>query len=154
MISEEFQKRIDKITECLNQKVVLLTKIVNITKQIEVQSKNEDMFLDDLLVERGSCIERFNRCNLLVKQQAELIKLDDSLFFEQLTRSLLGEDTGVQELMVLTELTRECSDLYARSKEINAQAQKNLVEQYENMKNELNEQRRKNGTQGGNLFHS
>ena len=154
MISEEFQKRIDKITECLNQKVVLLTKIVNTTKQIEVQSKNEDMFLDDLLVERGSCIERFNRCNLLVKQQAELIKAEDSPFFEQLTRSLLGEDTGVKELFVLTELSRECTELYARSQEINAQAQKNLVEQYENMKNELNEQRRKNGTQGGNLFHS
>ena len=154
MISEEFQKRIDKITECLNQKVVLLTKIVNITKQIEVQSKNEDMFLDDLLVERGSCIERFNRCNLLVKQQAEMIKADDSSFFEQLTRSLLGEDTGVKELTVLTELSRECSNLYNRSQEINAQAQRNLVEQFESMKTTLRNQRNTESFQNGNLFHN
>ena len=54
MDTSEFQSKLDKVHSCLDQKVVLLTKMLNLTKQIEVQTRNEDIFLDDLSVDELS----------------------------------------------------------------------------------------------------
>ena len=134
MNADDFQKQLEKIYACLDQKVILLTNMLNVTKEIEVQSRNEDMFLDDLLARRGNCIERYERCNALIKQQAEQIKSDDENYFNILTRALLGEDTGDDKLAELTKLAVKGQELFERTKKINEQAQVNLLKQREKLK--------------------
>ena len=127
--------------------------MLNITKEIEVQSMNEDMFLDDLLARRGNCIERYERCNALIKQQAERIKSNDENYFNILTRALLGEDTGDDNLAELTELAIKGQELFERTKKINEQAQKNLLEQREKMKEELSNFRNSRYNTSNGMFH-
>lgn len=153
MNADDFQKQLEIIHTCLKQKVLLLTNMLNITKEIEVQSMNEDMFLDDLLARRGNCIERYERCNALIKQQAERIKSNDENYFNILTRALLGEDTGDDNLAELTELAIKGQELFERTKKINEQAQKNLLEQREKMKEELSNFRNSRYNTSNGMFH-
>ena len=153
MNADDFQKQLEVIHTCLEQKVLLLTNMLNITKEIEVQSMNEDMFLDDLLARRGNCIERYERCNALIKQQAERIKSNDENYFNILTRALLGEDTGDDNLAELTELAIKGQELFERTKKINEQAQKNLLEQREKMKEELSNFRNSRYNTSNGMFH-
>lgn len=134
--TSEFQSKLDKVHSCLDQKVVLLTKMLNLTKQIEVQTRNEDIFLDDLLADRGNCIERYNKCSLLIKQLSEQIKLDDEDYFNILNKALLGEKVEDIKLSVITELSVKANDLYEKIKVINASAQENLLKQRDKLKEE------------------
>ena len=53
----------DNIIACLDQKVILLTQIWDLTKQIELRCMQDDIQLDDFLEQRGMFIARINKCN-------------------------------------------------------------------------------------------
>ena len=49
-----------------DQRIVLLTAILNLTKQIEVQSSQKDIRLGDLPEQRGVYIGRLKKCNRMI----------------------------------------------------------------------------------------
>lgn len=56
----------DKIKICLGQKKILLTKILNITKQLEARSKQPHIRYDDLPQQRQIFIDRLRKCENLL----------------------------------------------------------------------------------------
>jgi hypothetical protein len=51
---------------CMEQKTILLTHIMNLTKQIEVRCKQTEIIFDNLLEERKAYIDRVAKCNKLI----------------------------------------------------------------------------------------
>lgn len=64
----------------MKQELILLTKISDITKQIEVQSRQEEIHLDGLVEKRQAYIDRLEKCRQMIK--AACVKLSP----EQLER--------------------------------------------------------------------
>lgn len=56
----------DKIKICLEQKEILLTKIFNLTKQLEARSRQPSIHYEDLPQQRQVYIDRLKKCEKLL----------------------------------------------------------------------------------------
>jgi hypothetical protein len=56
----------EKLVFALEQKVLLLKKISDLTKQIEVRSKQKEIRLEDLPAQRQVLLDRVEKCNRMI----------------------------------------------------------------------------------------
>lgn len=75
-MSEQQLDCIDKLILCFQQKNLFITNILNITKQLEVKTENQEVDFEDLLERRGDFMGRIDKCTALEK--ATINCLDDS----------------------------------------------------------------------------
>ena len=56
----------DLLLSCMEQKIILLTKTSDLTKQMEVRSKQEDIEMGDLAAQRQVFIDRLKKCESVI----------------------------------------------------------------------------------------
>lgn len=74
-MSEQQLDCIDKLILCFQQKNLFITNILNITKQLEIKTENEEVDFEDLLEKRGEFMSRIDKCTALEK--ATISSLDE-----------------------------------------------------------------------------
>lgn len=138
----------EEIMTCLEQKVILMTQILNITKQIEVRCNEPEVNLEHLLDLRGSLMQRAEKCDNLI------FSLTDQLPPEQEDRvksilNLTAKDLSENEQKA-SKLVGDANSLYQQAAALDQSANEAMQRQYDETKSKLRELR-KNG-KGSNLF--
>lgn len=135
-----------EVLTCLEQKVILLTKILNLTKQIEVRSKEREIELDNFLDQRGAYIVRVNKCDDLILSLSESLPLEQQKRLQQILRTKLVEEECSKEELPLLKLSLECSELLHRAAVLDQSARDAIQQQCNELREKLNETR-KSGNQ-------
>ncbi|NLG93353.1 MAG: hypothetical protein GX485_07355 [Clostridiales bacterium] len=133
----------DEIIACLEQKVLLLTKIWNLTKQIEVRCMEPEVELDQLLDLRGIYIERVNKCNSLIQKLTKNFSAEQQ---EHLTRifrqDLSDEQCNSDEERKILKLTRDCAEILQKAGALDKAARETLNKQCMELKEKINQLRK------------
>jgi len=135
-----------EILTCLEQKVILLTEILNLTKQIEMRSKERDIELDNFLEQRGAYIVRVNKCDDLILSLSESLLPEQQKRLQQILHSELSEEECSKEELPLLKLSIECTELLQRTAVIDKSARDAIQEQCNELREKIN-LTRKNGNQ-------
>lgn len=78
----------NQLIKLWDQRIVLLTAILNLTKRMEAQSSEEDIQLGDLPEQRQVYLERLKKCNRVIDECEKKANQEDR---ERLTRILSGK---------------------------------------------------------------
>lgn len=125
----------EKLEACLKQKVVLLKKTMNITKQLEVQSKLPDIELNGLPQQRQIYIDRLKKCDALIsnlinqlsaEQQVRMKKILSADFrkIDCESSELTLFEYGVQCRSLLRSITAMDTEILRRVSEERGRLQK------------------------------
>lgn len=124
------------VTTCLEQKVTLFTDMLNVSKKIEVQTRQEQVVLDDLLAERKTLMDRVDKCTALINR--ELSRLPEA---QQLRWQALLEYRRDAEVTegddAVCALVNQSRKLCLRIAELNRLAGANLKRQRDDLKKQL-----------------
>lgn len=135
-----------EILTCLEQKVILLTEILNLTKQIEVRSKENDIELDNFLDQRGIYIVRVNKCDDLILSLSKSLPLEQQARLQQILHAEYSEKECSKEELPLLKLSKECTELLQRAAVLDKSARDAIQEQCNELREKINTTR-KNGNQ-------
>lgn len=142
---------LESVIICLEQKKIFVTDILDVTKQIEVQSRQEDMEIDKLIEQRQIRIQRIKKCDELIKEK---LKLLDNTQKENWERIIKGEEyypkNGDEKKAF--ELAFEIKQLFIRTAKIDRRAKENLQKQFDEAKENLTDLR-KNKASNSNMFN-
>ena len=97
----------DFFPECMKQELILLTKISDITKQIEVQSRQEDMHLDGLAESRQVYIDRLKKCRNLIEKACRQLPLDKQERRKKIISGRFPKEECTPEEVKLLELGKK-----------------------------------------------
>jgi hypothetical protein len=138
MKTEEFDEK--TVTICIQQKVTLFTNILNISKQIEVQTRQPQIILNDLFVKRKTMMDRIDMCNALIEQQLSYLPEIKRLHWHRILHDTdyAPLDENEKVLCILINKSRE---LCFRIEEINRTASANLNRERTILQNHINEER-------------
>lgn len=140
-----------EIMICLEQKSILLTDILNLTKQIEVRCREPEIELEHLLEQRGSLMERVEKCSLLLKSLAgQLPSSQQPRALSILDCSMEDKTSCDEEEQKALQLSIQCRSLFQRAAALDRSARESVQSQYEDTALQL-KRLRGNGT-GTELF--
>ena len=127
----------DTLLTCLRQRVILMTGILDLTKQMEVQSKQNIPQMDDLLRQRQACMDRIDKCNALIQKEAASLQLDG---YASLPHLLAGdaEQAVSDEDFEICSLVQTNRELLHSTITIDANAVQRIQEQKEFMRGKVN----------------
>ncbi len=92
----------EQLLPCVRQQTVLLTRISDITAQIEVRSRQADIQLDDLPEQRQIFIDRLKKCNgLIAKTTAKLPETEQERLHKILRGTFSEENCRAEEQELL-----------------------------------------------------
>lgn len=131
---------IEKITICLEQKVLFMTSIYNTTKQIEVKSRQEEIQFQDVLNERANSISRIDKCDSLIAQT--IAESDDEQAISIVKDILASHDETVigeipEEYAKIAKLAAEYRKMLAGAVKLDTIAVKATRERHAEVKNKL-----------------
>lgn len=131
---------IEKITICLEQKVLFMTSIYNTTKQIEVKSRQEEIQFQDVLNERANSISRIDKCDSLIAQT--IAESDDEQAISIVKDILASHDEDViveipEEYAKIAKLAAEYRKMLAGAVKLDKIAVKATRERHAEVKNKL-----------------
>lgn len=124
---------------CLEQKKILMEQILNITKQMEVQSLEESLELDALLEQRGLLMQRVDKCNVLIQSKIEHCDPNEQERLRSLVAAQLNDETCSPEEKQALNLVKEINALFHQAAALNRSTLDLLLAQRENTKNRLAE---------------
>ena len=145
------KNELEEVIICLEQKKLFITDVMDLTKQIEVQSNQEDMELDNLLEQRQAKIERMMKCDDLIQDKIGEL---DSQQQEHWEKIINGEQCSLENEVEkkASEHVEVIKELTKRTVELQKIAMDNLKAQYEEARDKLSEIR-KNNAPNQNIFN-
>ncbi len=138
---------INEIITCLEQKVILLTQILNLTKQIEVRSKEPDIQLDDFLEQRGAYIVRVNKCDSLILNLTEEMPPEQQERLARVLHAEVPEKDCSEEELPLLKLSNDCTSLLQRAAVIDKSARDAIQMQCDDLRGKINQSRKNSNHQ-------
>ncbi len=138
-----------EVINCLEQKVILLTNILNLTKQIEVRCSEPEVNLENLLEQREGFMQRCGKCDDLIRSLIAQLPADQQKTAQQIILNQTIQNCGADEQKAL-ELVRENESLLQRAALIDRAANEALKLQYDDAKQHLKELRKSGNRE--NLF--
>ncbi len=132
----------EEILTCLEQKKILLTQILNLTKQIEVRCNEPEVELEHFLDQRGALMKRVDMCNNLI--DSKIVQMPP----EQQSRAAFilngtsdENDCNPEELSVL-QLVNQCDTLFHRAAALDQSANDAIKRQHSEVKEKLKQLRK------------
>lgn len=127
------------ILVCLEQKKILMEQILNVTKQMEVQSLEETIDLDRLLEQRGQLMQRVDKCNILIQARiAEQSAPEQEHLNSLLALQLHTEDCSPDEKTAI-HLLEQINLFFDQAASLNRSTLDILLVQHEEAKKHLSE---------------
>ncbi len=144
-------KTIDFIIICLEQKKLFIKDILDITKQIEVQSRQEEMEMDELVTQRQVKIDRLKKCDNLIDEK---VKTLDKKQREKWEKLVIGKADGFDndDEQKAFAIMLSAKEMLGRINTLDNKAKENLQKQYEEAKRHLSELR-KNTSNSSDIFN-
>lgn len=140
----------DAVIICLEQKKILITDILDATKQIEVQSAQEDVQIDNLIEQRQIKIQRIKKCDELIKEKLKFLDVTEKERWDKIV--MCGEcSLNNDDEKNAFKLAGEIKALFIRTAELDKKAKENLQMQYEEAKENM-ASLRKNTASTTNMF--
>lgn len=138
------------ILDCLEQKKLLMTESLNITKQLEVQSKQEEDEVSEIVDRRQILIDRMKKCDLLINKSLE--EMEDSNNREQWSAVIADSEVKTDDEMLkkAVEYKSEINSLCSQIVDLNKSANENYKSALNRAKQNLIEYRKNN--KGSSLF--
>lgn len=134
---------IETILACLDQKVILLTQIWDLTKQIEIRCMQDDIQLDDFLEQRGIFIARVNKCNDLIDRLTKELPAEQQERITQLLqRKLEDDDCKNKEEQRVLMLSKECRAILQKASVLDHSARAKIRKQCDDLREKINQERR------------
>lgn len=131
-----------EILLCLEQKEILLTEILNLTKQIEVRCSEPEITLDHLLEQRAPLIVRAEKCDRLIQSLVrELPESEQSAVKSILGRSCDGNGLDEDQQKAL-RLAEHCKVLFRRAAALHQFATENLKKRRDEVQEKLKQLRK------------
>lgn len=138
---------------CLEQKEILLTDILNLTKQIEVRCGEPEANLEHLLEIRAALMTRCDKCDRLLESLAGQLPEEERAFAaEILHRRNGGRSVAGEEGQRAMALLQHCDVLFSRAAALNRLAMENLKKRRDNVQEKLKQARRAGKPRG--IFYS
>ncbi|MEG0979914.1 MAG: hypothetical protein RR911_04400 [Oscillospiraceae bacterium] len=136
---------------CLEQKQLFITDALDITKQIEVQSKQEDFEIDSLLNQRQTKIERMKKCDLLINQKLKELQKHDKPQADHWKAIVSGKKCELSDEYekLAFDTATSIKSIAKKTIKIEKNARENLQQQYEEAKEKLSEIRKNNPPTSG-----
>lgn len=129
----------DQIITCLEQKQIILTKVLNFTKQIEVRCKQPDVRMDDLLETRGIFLERMTKCNRLIATLTEEMPKESQKRLRMLLEGNGKPDNETEQEKQIEKLATECRSLVQRASMLDNGARELLQTRLDEVKKKIKE---------------
>ena len=138
----------EQLRDCLEQKALLLTRILDVTKQIESRCGESEIRLDDLLEQRGAYMDRVDKCDSLIARLTDGLPADE----RQALQNALGHPEQIAETAdPALDLIRKCHHLTRQAISLDHSARRLLERRYEDVRESLNASRRE--SPGHSPFH-
>lgn len=138
--------QMNQILTCLEQKVIILTQILNLTKQIEVRSNEPNIDLDNFLEQRGAYIVRVNKCDHLIHSLSKDLTVEEQKRLDGILLGELSEAECRDEELPILKLSKECIVLLERAAVIDKSARDAIQKQCDELRKKVNDSRQ-NGNQ-------
>lgn len=133
----------ENIIACLDQKIILLTQIWDLTKQIETRCMQADIELDNFLEQRGVFITRINKCNDLIARLTQELPPEQQERMAQLLQTEVAEDNcGSEEERHILQLSRECQAILHKAAVLDQSARNKIQAQCDDLREKINQERR------------
>lgn len=129
----------EEIRICLEQKEILLTQILNLTKQIEVRSNEPEVKLERFLDQRSTLMQRVDKCNELIAIQVAQMTPEQQDRVNLILNLTIDEDDCSDEERSALELVKKSNSLFQRAAALNKSANDALNRQYEEVKDKIKE---------------
>lgn len=110
----------------MNQGLVLLTKISDITKQIEVQSRQENMRLDGLAESRQVYIDRLKKCRKLIETACRQLPEEQRERRKKIISGRFPKEECTPEEVTLLELGKKTNALLRETLAVDKEARVRL----------------------------
>lgn len=124
---------------CLEQKVILLTNILDLTKQIEVQAAEEDAQLDALITQRQAAMGRIDKCCALIDQLLEELPEAERSTWNTLLGGQAGPAGGNADEETAHQLSVQYRNLLSKVAELDKRANEILRRQHTELQELLNQ---------------
>nr|WP_319488387.1 hypothetical protein [uncultured Caproiciproducens sp.] len=138
----------ENMIACLDQKVILLTQIWDLTKQIEIRCTQVDIQLDNFLEQRGALIKRVNKCSNLIAHLTNDLPMEQKERMTQLLQMNVAEEgcNSEDELLIL-KLSKDCKTILQKAGVLDQSARNKIQEQCEVLRVKINQERKTEGNQ-------
>jgi hypothetical protein len=132
----------EEITACLEQKEILLTRILDLTKRIEVRCQEPEVDLGHFLDQRAALMERVNKCNRLVDSRLEQMEPQErercaTVMELRIPKAGCADETEQKAFSICTRIL----SLFEQAAAIDRSARESLRLQSEEAKKKLSELR-------------
>lgn len=133
----------ENIIACLDQKIILLTQIWDLTKQIETRCMQADIELDNFLEQRGVFITRINKCNDLIARLTQKLPPEQQERMAQLLQTeVADENCGSEEERHILKLSRECQAILHKAAVLDQSARNKIQTQCDDLREKINQERK------------
>ncbi|HCW80688.1 MAG TPA: hypothetical protein DG942_06235 [Ruminococcaceae bacterium] len=123
------------LLNCMKQKVVLLTKILNITKMMEVQSQQKEVDLGGLPDERQTYIDRLKKCEGIIKKACLSVPEEKQAEVKGvLAGKFPDESCSTPEEKELLHYGIKCSSLLSMTLPLDRECRKNLQKECDRLR--------------------
>lgn len=142
----------NEIITCLEQKEILLKRVMDLTKQIEVRTRQPDIILDDLLEQRVPYMKRVQKCDRLIASNIEQLEPEQQTRMKQVLNCEIPEAQCDAEELCIMKLVKSCNQILQRINVLNKSSYDAIKRQYDFVRDKLAELRKKGKTP--NMFHN
>jgi hypothetical protein len=132
----------DEIYTCLEQKKILITEILNITKRIELRTRGTEIELDNLLELRGSFISRVAKCDDFILTLSQSLSDEQQQRLQRILHSELTEEDCSDTELRLLRISKECVSLLQSAGQIDQSARNAIQAQCNELREKINEARK------------
>ncbi len=141
-----------EIITCLEQKEVLLAKVMDLTKQIEVRTRQPEINLDDFLEQRVPYMKRVQKCDQLIASNVEQLEPEQQVRMKQVLDYEIPEAQCSEEELCIMKLRKSCDHLLQRINVLNKSSYDEIKKQYDFAREKLIQLRKEGKTP--NMFHN
>ena len=123
------------LLSCMKQKVILLTKILDITKMMEVQSQQKEVDLGGLPDERQTYIDRLKKCEGIIKKACLSVPEEKQAEVKGvLAGKFPDESCSTPEEKELLHYGIKCSSLLSMTLPLDRECRKNLQKECDRLR--------------------
>jgi hypothetical protein len=140
-----------EIITCLEQKEVLLKRVMDLTKQIEVRTRQPDIDLEDFLEQRVPYMKRVQKCDQLIASNIKQMEPKQQTRMKQILNYEIPESQCSEEELGILKLAKSCDKLLQRINTLNKSSYDAMKRQYDFVREKLAELRKQGKTP--NMFH-
>lgn len=135
----------EQIALCVQQKLILMTNILNLSKEIEVKCSQPEIELNDLLQKRKNFMDRIDMCNALLMKMTDELPTEEKRHIKQVLDGKAEKTTCSDDELPILQAAQTYNDYLQQAILLDKNSSQFMRKQYEEMKTVINRQRKRHG---------